>query len=209
MPELLRRRLIPSMIIRLAAIDWPSRFGAKVRRTAGREGRVELFFAFDDPCSAYAVVELADRVAGRQVDLVLLPVVRRGIADDPAVEDKRHYAIEDARRLARRAGLELMRDDPLDPHDVSPLAAAAAAITDHAERATFCTAALRALWFGGVAPAVPEVRDAAEVIHNEGLMARRGAYDTPMAYAHGQLYFAHDRLPQLVHRLDRLGWAAA
>jgi len=36
----------------MAAIDWPSRFGAGVRRATGRRGRVELFFAFDDPCSA-------------------------------------------------------------------------------------------------------------------------------------------------------------
>jgi len=134
--------------------------------------------------------------------------VQRGFRDDPAIDNKRGYAIEDARRLARRAGLELVRDEPLDPDDVSPLAAAAAAITDHSARVAFCTNALRALWFGGIAPPVPELRDLTEVVHNEQLMEHRGAYDTPMAYVHGQLFFAHDRLPQVVHRLDRLGWAA-
>jgi hypothetical protein len=40
-------------------------------------------------------------------------------------------------------------------------------------------------------------------------MRRRGPYDTPAAWVHGQWFFAHDRPEQIAHRLDQLGWTAA
>ena len=40
-------------------------------------------------------------------------------------------------------------------------------------------------------------------------MRRRGGYDTPAAWVHGQRFFAHDRLVQIGERLDDLGWTAA
>ena len=155
------------------------------------------------------MVELARRLSVRPVDLELLPVIHRGIPDDPAAADKRRYAIVDARRLARRAGLELVRDEPIEPDDVAPLAAAAAAIEDPRERIAFCTAALRALWFSGIAPAVPDRRDREAVLRNEQRMRRRGPYDTPAAVIGRQWYFAHDRLAQIIQRLDALGWRRA
>jgi hypothetical protein len=105
--DMLARRVVPSAVIALSQISWPSRLGAASRRALGRRGRLELFFAFDDPCSAIAVIDLAERVSGRDVLLVLKPVVERGISDDPAAELKRHYAIADAQRLGRRRGLML------------------------------------------------------------------------------------------------------
>jgi 2-hydroxychromene-2-carboxylate isomerase len=200
--------VVPSAIIRLSEIDFPARTAAALRRATGRRGKVELFFAFDDPCSAVAVVVLAERLRDRSVDLELLPVVERGFPDDPAVKDRRRYAIADAQRLARRAGLELVREEPLDPDDVAPLASGAAAIADRGERIAFCTAALRALWFAGDAPAAPDTRDRAAVVHNEHRMRRRGPYDTPAAIVGGQWFFAHDRLAQILHRLDTLRWTS-
>jgi hypothetical protein len=47
------------------------------------------------------------------------------------------------------------------------------------------------------------------VRRNERRMRRRGPYDTPAAWVHGQWFFAHDRPAQIAHRLDQLGWAAA
>jgi 2-hydroxychromene-2-carboxylate isomerase len=206
MPELLRRRVVPSTIIRLSQIDAPARTAAALRRAAGGRGHVELYFAFDDASSAVAVIELADRLRDRPVVLELLPVVHRGLADDPAFHDKRRYAIADARRLARRFGLGDMREEPLYPEDVAPLAEMAAAIADTDERTAFCTGALRALWFGGDAPAAPEERDREAVQRNEQRMRRRGPYDTPAAVVAGQWFFAHDRVAQILHRLDVLGW---
>src|SRR5690349_10447023 len=127
MRDALTRRVLPRAIVALSQITWPARLGARLRRLTGRRGRVELFFAFDDPCSAVAVIDLAARVSGRAVRLSLKPVVTRGIPDDPALERKRRYAVVDARRLARRAGLELARVEPLDSEDTAFLAGWAAA----------------------------------------------------------------------------------
>jgi 2-hydroxychromene-2-carboxylate isomerase len=219
----LTRRTGPRTVVALSRIDAPARVGARARRRLGRRGRVELYFAFDDPCSAVAVLDLADRLAGRDVRLLLAPVVRRGIADDPAVELKRTYAVQDARRLLRRSGLALRRTAPVAPHDVAVLADWAATALPGPALTRFCVAALRRLWLEtadgpvrvadyaplwraafGTAP--PTGADDAAVRANERRMARRGAYDTPAAWVHGQWFFAHDRLPQIATRLDDLGW---
>jgi 2-hydroxychromene-2-carboxylate isomerase len=216
------RRVIPRAVVALSQIDWPSRLGALVRRALGRRGRVELFFAFDDPCSAVAVIELTARVAGRDVDLRLKPVVARGIDGDPAVDQKRRYAIVDARRRGRRAGLELCRDEPLTPADCAFLSEWVAAAPQGPALTSFCVVALRRLWFSTEGPigregyatlwrerfaAEPPVSPAA-VKRNERLMRRRRPYDTPAAWVHGQWFFAHDRLAEIGQRLDNLGWTA-
>ncbi|HET8672696.1 MAG TPA: hypothetical protein VFL87_03610 [Thermoleophilaceae bacterium] len=209
---LLARRVIPSAVISLSRIDSPARARAAARRRLGRPGRVELYFAFDDPCSAIAVLDLAERVRGRDVELALRPVVRRGIPGDPAREQKRTYAIVDARRLAARSGLVLGRDDPVDPEATAFLAEWAAPAAP--ER--FCVEALRRVWFDGHGP-LDEARfrdlwtgepapDPEAVRRNERLMRRRGPYDTPAAWLHGRWYFAHDRLVQIGERFDELGW---
>ena len=223
--DLLTRRLVPRAVVALSQIGWPSRLGARMRRRLGRRGRVELFFAFDDPCSAIAVIDLAARVAGRDVLLVLRPVVRRGIDGDPAVDFKRRYAIEDARRRGRRAGLALSRSEPLAADATAFLARWAAPAPQGPALTRFCVEALRRLWFAtdgpvraadyaavwrdrfGAAPPVASAEDA--VRRNERLMRRRGPYDTPAACVHGQWFFAHDRLVQIGERLDDLGWTAA
>lgn len=223
MAELLRRRVIPSAVIRLSEVDAPARLAAAARRAAGARGRVELYLAFDDPCSAFALLDLERRVAGRPVDLVVRPVVARGIPGDPAVTDKRRYALLDARRLGRRLGLELARDEPLEPDDVAFLAAWAAAATPSAAVTAFCAAALRGLWFGRLAPGERAAyaalwrshvggeprgdRDAVAAL--ERRMTCRGPYDTPAAVVAGQWFFAHDRGPQIAARLDDLGWREA
>jgi len=218
---------MPRAIERLSRVTWPARAGAGARRALGRRGRVELFFAFDDPCSAVAVLDLKARLAERAVTLALKPVLRRGIAGDPAVEDKRRYAIEDARRLAARQGLELARAQPLDAGACAFLAgwvAAAGPVGDGLGR--FCAQAMRALWFEHGGPAVepaafaplwrqqlggepPGDREgAAAVARNERAMRLHWMYETPAAWVHGRWYFAHDRPLQIVQWLDELGWSA-
>jgi 2-hydroxychromene-2-carboxylate isomerase len=223
MRELLARRLVPRAVVAFSQIGWPARLGATVRRLFGGHGRVELFFAFDDPCSAVAVVELAARTAGRNVDLVLKPVVARGIDGDPAVDQKRRYAIADARRRAPRSDLVLSRCEPLTTESTAFLAEWAAAAPQGPALTSFCVVAIRQLWFGSDGPVgragyaalwrerfgeePPATGDA--VRRNEKLMRRRRPYDTPAAWVHGQWFFAHDRLVQIGERLDSLGWRAA
>src|SRR5690242_15342928 len=67
----LTRRTLPSAVIALSQVDGAARIGAKARRRTGRRGQVELYFAFDDAASAVAVIGVAERVAGRDVRLVL------------------------------------------------------------------------------------------------------------------------------------------
>ncbi|MFL5843418.1 MAG: hypothetical protein ACJ762_01915 [Solirubrobacteraceae bacterium] len=207
MSDLLRRRVIPSTIIRVSAIDRPARIGAALRRARGGRGRVDLYFAFDDPCSAAALLDLTERLATRPVDLVALPVVERGIPDDPAVEDKRTYAIEDARRLFRRRGLELGRTEPIAAAATAALAAHAMTLAPQ-ERLAFCADALARLWLEGADVTAPGGGDENAVRANERAMVERGPYDTPAAMIGRDWWFAHDRLAQIAERLDRLGWTA-
>jgi 2-hydroxychromene-2-carboxylate isomerase len=223
--DVLTRRVVPRAVVALSQVSWPSRLGAATRRHLGRRGRVELFFAFDDPCSAVAVIDLAARVAGRDVQLFLGPVVRRGIADDSAVDLKRRYAIADARRLGGRAGLVLSRSEPLTAGATAFLAEWAASAPQGLALTRFCVKALRRLWFATDGPVCraeyaaewrdqfggdPPVAGGADgVRRNEQLMSRRGPYDTPAAWVHGRWFFAHDRLVQIGDRLDSLGWTAA
>ena len=221
--DLLARRVVPSAVIALSRVTWPARAGAGLRRRLGRRGRVELFFAFDDPCSAIAVLDLSERLSGRRVRLLLLPVVQRGIPGDPAVELKRRYALQDARRLARREGWAIARDEPLEPGEVAFVGEWAAATPQGPALQRLCVAAMRRLWLEG-APvdreafaalwreqleAPPPDDGGAAARRDQRLMRRRGPYDTPAACVHGQWFFAHDRLAQIAERLDELGWTAA
>jgi hypothetical protein len=215
----LTRRTLPSAVIALSELDGAARLGAKARRRTGRRGQVELYFAFDDAASAVAVLGVAERVAGRDVRLLLRPVVERGIPDDPAVDQKRAYAIADA---CRRADARIVREEPLDAQTTAFLAGWAALAPAGAPLTGFCVDAMRHLWFetdGPVDPAdyvaiwrahfgTDPVGSPQAVRGNERAMARRKPYDTPAAWIHGQWFFAHDRLPQIGMRLDDLGWTA-
>ena len=212
------RRVMPRLLIALSTVRWPGRAAAALRRAFGGRARVRLYLAFDDPYSAVALLELVRRLAHRRAHLVVEPVVGRGIPDDPAVEAKRRYALVDARRLARRGGLELSRTEPLPAATTAFLARWAAAAPQGSGRTGFCVAAMRRLWFETDGP-VEEAPYAALWRDHFGaeppaagaeprLKARR-LYDTPAAVVHGQWFFAHERLDQVEHRLDELGWTAA
>lgn len=231
----LTRRVLPRAVVTASRIEAPARASARVRRALGRRGRVELYFAFDDPCSAVAVVDLAERLAAFDVTLDLRPVVARGIAGDPAVQRKREYAIVDAGRLAARSGRALARRSPVDPAEVAFLARWVTTAGPPSRALTaFCVAAMTRLWMmdaepggAGVDPAgyaalwraafdgadpPPEDdagpgADADAVARNERRMARRKMYDTPAACSHGRWWFAHDRPAQIAAWLDTLGWA--
>lgn len=219
----LTRRLLPRAVVTLSQVTWPARAAASLRRRLGRRGCVEVFFAFDDPSSAVAVAELSAATAGREVRLALRPVVRRGIDGDPALDDKRGYAIDDARRRGARAGVTVARAEPVPAGETAFLAAGVASGPPGPALERFTVEALRQVWSVGggrvdpndftglwdeqVGGFPPENGDAA-VYANEHLMRRRGPYDTPAAWVHGQWFFAHDRVAQIGTRLDDLGWTA-
>lgn len=219
--ELIARRVAPSTVVALSRVTGPARLAAAVRRRSGRSGELELYFAFDDPCSAVAVIDLVARAADRPVDLLMKPVLRRGIPGDPAVELKRRYAIVDGRRLGRRLGLELTRTEPLAAQSTAFLAEWVAEAGLHSrELAAFCARAMRHLWFEtsgepsrealraiwlkelGTAPATGRH----QTRMNEARMARRGPYATPAAWLAGRWYFAQDRPAAIMEYLDELGW---
>ena len=209
------------MLIALAKGREPAKAAAAAKRLRGGRGQVEVFFAFDDPNSAVALIELDRRLAGRAVDLLPFPVLKRDMEGDPAVEAKRSYAVVDASRIAARSGLSLSRKQPLRPEDTAFLAEWVAAAGPSSGVKDFAVSAARKIWFeqdgsldrdafaeswrlavGGSPPAGgPE-----PVRSNEKRMKRRGAYAVPMASVHGRLFFAHDRLDQICDELDLLGW---
>ncbi|MGA7397791.1 MAG: hypothetical protein WBW62_10135 [Solirubrobacterales bacterium] len=220
----IKRRVLPSLVIMLARNDRVPQIGSRLRRHLGRRGRVELYFAFDDPNSAVAVIDLAVRLEEFDVQLVLRPVVKRGIKDDPAVENKRIHAINDARRLFKRSDLTMKRSDPIRPEATAFLARWVAAAPAGPALTAFCVVALKKLWLDEGTEIIPEAfaeiwkqnfgtspPDSGEeaVRSNEKAMKRRGPYDTPAAWVHGQWFFAHDRLPQIADRLEDLGWRDA
>ncbi len=221
--SLLTRRAGPRLLAASAHATTPARFRAAATRKHGGRGSLELFFAFDDPCSAVALTELQTRLAGRRVDIELLPVARRGMTGDPAVAQKRAYAIVDAGRLARnRLGRELARESPLAPERVAFLAEWVAGAPQGPALGAFCRDALARLWFDEAATSVATTAelerlwgehlgdtptaDPSALRRNEARMSRRGPYETPAAWAAGRWYFAHDRPAQICEWLDTLGW---
>ena len=142
----LQRNLIPRLVLGLSRVRAPAKLAARVRRALGRRGDVELWVAFDDPNSAVALIELRRRMQGRDVDLVVRPVIARDIDGDPAVEAKRAHAVEDARRLAGRYGMTLTGRRPLDPGSVAFLAEWIAARAPSEAVTAFAVAAAREIW---------------------------------------------------------------
>lgn len=219
--ERVRRRVLPRLVVALSTVRLPRRAAAALRRAAGVRATVRLYVAFDDPQSAVALLGLAERLRGRRVRLVVEPVVRRGIPGDPAAEAKRRYAVLDARRLARRDGLELARHEPVAAADAAFLARWCAALPVR-RRTAFAVTAMSRLWLESSGPVEPgayaglwrehagdgSAPDGGRLPAERGMRLRR-LYDTPAAVVHGQWFFAHERLAQIEHRLDELGWRRA
>ncbi len=217
------RRVGPRLLIASAGVKPTHRLAAKRVRNSGGHEQVELFFAFDDPLSTVALLDLSGRVAGRAVDLVALPVVERGMAGDPAVQWKRDYAVLDATRLAARLGIAFSRKETVSPQVVRYLADWVSAREPHSTLTDFSVAAAKAIWVEGVDPAdqahfvhlwdeivggTPPGPGSGRVEANQKLMKKRGPYDVPAAWVRGQWFFAHERGERISQTLDELGWGA-
>ena len=222
--DTLQRRIVPRAVVALSTVRRPRRLAAVVRRAVGGRVPVRLYVAFDDPASAIAAVGLSARLAGRRARLIIEPVVARGIPGDPAAEAKRRYAVVDAARLARRDGRELARAESVTAESAAFLADWASAAPTDVQRTAFSVAALRRLWFESDGRVEPEDFRDLWRMHGDGDPPSNGAgaarraergmrlrrlYDTPVAVVAGQWFFAHERLDQIEHALDELGWVAA
>ena len=219
--DTLTRRVGPRLLIASAGVKPAPKLAAKLLRNRGGSDQVELFFAFDDPLSAVALLDLSQRLGAYQSDLVALPVVDRGMVGDPAVEWKRNYAILDATRLAARTGIKFARQEKIAPQSVRYLAEWVSAREPHPSVTAFCVDAVRAIWVDGVDPtdqahfvriwdervgvAAPGP-GTGRVVANEQRMAKRGPYDVPAAWVRGQWFFAHERGERLAETLNELGW---
>lgn len=214
------REIGPRLIVAASTVTAPARAAAAARRATGRSGRLELYFGFDDPASAFAVIDLKSRLQGRKVIFDLLPVVERGIKDDPALERKRIYGVVDGRRLGRRIGLTLSRSEPLEPQQTAFLASWVAGAPRGSALTRFCAEACRRIWFESDGPieqaryvelwrecfGSAPVADVEAVRANEKQMSSRGPYETPAASIGGRWFFAQDRSAQIADWLDELGW---
>ena len=206
-------------MIRLAEVERPMQVAAAIKRRRSMPGTVEIYFAFDDAESAYALISLAELVQGRDVELLARPVVRRGIANDAAVDRKREYAIHDAKRLFKRGDVDMRRSDALLPADTAFLAEWVAGADESPATAQFSVRAMQLIWVDGAQPergvleglwqecvgGLPRAGGEG-VQRNEKMMGRRRMYETPAAWVAGRWYFAHERIPQIGEWLDRLGW---
>ena len=218
----LQRSLLPSAVVAASRLRAPRHAAIRLRRALGGRIGIELYFAFDDPYAAIALPGLLRLIQNRPVQLLLYPLLQRGIEQDPAAEARRRYAVEDADRLAQRASLHLTRRAPLAAKDCAFLAAWTEAARGHAAMPAFAAAALSALWLDSTGP-VP--REACRQLHrsilggeppadaapwlerlaqNTRRLHARGHWESPAARIAGEWFFAHERLPQIAALLERL-----
>jgi 2-hydroxychromene-2-carboxylate isomerase len=225
MREYIGRALVPRLAIGIQ--EQMSRLGearARIGGVFGRPPSIELYFAFDDPYSAVALVQLAPILERRGVSLVLYPLIERGIAGDPDLLLRKAYAIEDSRRLARRSDLVLRRAEPIDPEQVRFLAEWTEAARGSAGMQAFAVAAMNRLWLMDgseihrdefahlyettVNRRPPQTSPALRqrLASNTRRLQRKGHYDAPAARVAGEWFLAHERLPQIEARCHELGW---
>jgi 2-hydroxychromene-2-carboxylate isomerase len=193
-----------------------------MRRVFGQTPTVELYVAFDDPYAAVAlpgVVTLAQR---HGANLVIYPLLERGIADDPAAAQRQRHAIVDAGRLLERDGRRLSRRLPLASEDVAFLACWIQAAQQHPAVADFAVAAIEQLWIGGNGPVRREdfsalyrqclgteppadesaLRD--DIAGNRRRLLAKGHWESPAVRLDGEWFFAHERLGAVAVRLAAL-----
>lgn len=224
MRDYLSKALVPRLILAVDRTRWPGRLRARTSRLIGGRGRVELYFAYDDPYAAVALRPLLDVVARHRAELVLYPLIERGITGDPALAQRRQYAIVDGQRLAQRQGRALARRALLSPADTAFLAGWTEAARGHPRLAEFACAALEQIWYTGDGPIrsgdfaeshrnilgmnPPEDTAAAGAALAESArrLLKLGHWESPAARIGREWFFAHERLAQIEERLTDLGW---
>lgn len=223
MTEFLRRAAAPRIVVATSRWRGMQNFRASLRRAVGLRPTIELFFAFDDPYAAIGLPGLIKIAKARNTELILVPLITRGIDGDPAAKQRSVHAITDSRRLARRDGRSLQRSAPLGAQDVAFLAAWTIAGDGNLRRNAFVAAALQKLWFSADEQPAPEQYSALYQAHigspppalsedlakqldrNSKRLHKLGHWESPVAYLAGEWFFAHERLQQIEARLVEMG----
>jgi 2-hydroxychromene-2-carboxylate isomerase len=223
MRDILQKVLMPRLLVAWFSTRWPGQLWAWLLRCLGGRAEVELYFAFDDPYSVVAL-PLLEVAARRHTELSLYPLVERGMDQDPALEQRRRFAIEDSLRLLRRRGLGLRRRSPLAPADTAFLAAWTEALRGRPQMQAFAAAALTRLWLNsdgtvrpedyaglfreltGEAPPAADGVLVQRLAANRARQLRKGHWESPAARVQCEWFFAHERIPQIEERLSYLGW---
>jgi len=204
-----QRSLAPRAVVALSRLRLPRPW----------RPRVELYFAYDDPYAVLALPGLLKLTRARGLRLYLYPLLERGIADDPAAEQRSRYALVDADRLLQRSGRRLGRSRPLAAADCAFLAAWTQGAAADPAAADFAAAALGRLWLHGDGPVEPDsfarlyrdilgrepAADSSQLEQqlrgNSRRLRARGHWESPAARVGGEWFFAHERLPQIAERL--------
>ncbi len=223
MRDYIQKVLMPRLLVTWFALRWPGIVWARTLRLLGLRAQIELYFAFDDPYSVVAL-PLLEVVERRRAELRLYPIIERGIAGDPALNQRRRFSLTDSQRLLQRRGLALKRRSVLSPEDTAFLAYWTESLRGQACMQAFTSAALKRLWLetdgpidqdeyallfqqvaGHAPPATSEVIRQA-VANNHIRQLRKGHWESPAARVQGEWFFAHERVPQIEERLSYLGW---
>jgi 2-hydroxychromene-2-carboxylate isomerase len=204
----IQRTLAPRTVVALSRLHLP-----RLRP------RVELYFAYDDPYAALALPGLLGLTRARGLPLHLYPLLERGIAGDPAAQQRARYCLVDADRLLQRGNRRLARQQPLAAADCSFLAAWTQAAAGDAAVADFAAAAVELLWLHsdgpvelqpyarlhhdilGRQPAADSAQLDPELRRNTRRLHARGHWESPAARVNGEWFFAHERLAQIAERL--------
>lgn len=223
MRNYIQKVLMPRLLIAWFATRWPGQLWAALLRLLGLRAQVELYFAFDDPYSVVAL-PLLEVAARHRAELKLYPIVERGMVDDPALSQRRRFAIRDSQRLLQRRGLVLKRVEAVDPQATAFLADWTESLRGQPSMQAFAAATLTRLWLNsdgpvqeadftalfreiaGHAPPNPSEDIRQRLAENHLRQLRKGHWESPAARVQGEWFFAHERVPQIEERLTYLGW---
>jgi 2-hydroxychromene-2-carboxylate isomerase len=221
--EYAKRSLVPSAAISVLESMLSTRVRAGIVRVAKLRVRAELYFAFDDPYSAIAFAEVAELAEERSVDLSLFPILDRGVPGESNDDQRRRYAVVDARRLARRRQRRLSRNAPVARNEISNLTMWAEAARERGKLEEFSGEVFDRLWFrnevgvdfgeayaiyGRIVGGTPPrnlTKYRARVAANSGRLRQRGHWDAPALWVEGKWFFAHERLEQAADYMSQLG----
>jgi 2-hydroxychromene-2-carboxylate isomerase len=205
----IQRTIAPRTVVALSRLRLP-RLGPR---------RVELYFAYDDPYAVLALPALLQLTRARGLPLHLYPLLERGIAGDPAAQQRAVYSLVDADRLLQRGNRRLGRRQPVAAADCAFLAAWTQAAAGDPAAARFAAAALERLWLGREGPveSAPYVALHREILGRDPVadhgqlapalrgntrrLKARGHWESPAARVNGEWFFAHERLELIAERL--------
>jgi len=216
-----RRVILPSAALWVLESKAQGAVRSRIAKLRGRDPRAELFVAFDDPYAPLALAAAAELASLYRIDFDVFPILKRGTAGDANLDRRRRYSVLDARRLARRRGIELAHDEPVDPARIEKLTYWVEAARAHDCHRQLATAFAARLWakktlpdFGELYALYKQKVDAEpprnlllarhRVRQNEARLVRRGHWDSSAMWLEGKLFMSYERREQMADYLREL-----